>query len=182
MYLYSVNKSKCSDINKIICNNYSMNTYADRLKQAMKARNIDQSALARLVGVKQQSIQYLCRQGKQSVHSVKIAGILKISASWLTDGTGDMELSTESIFIDRYKKLNAHQKKVFDLMMDQINEKTQEKAEKAEKTLDNQVVKARGGGERCNLRKNPKRPWAVIAGSSAEAISVADNLLPSLML
>jgi len=122
MYLYSVNKSKCSDINKIICNNYSMNTYADRLKQAMKARNIDQSALARLVGVKQQSIKYLCRQGKQSVHSVKIADILKISAPWLTDGTGDMELSTESIFIDRYKKLNAHQKKAFELMMDLVDQ------------------------------------------------------------
>ena len=145
MYLYRVNNSTCSDINKIICNNVSMDTYADRLKHAMKVRNIDQSALARLVGVKQQSIQYLCQKGKRSVHSVQIADILKISAPWLTEGSGDMELSTDSIFIDRYKKLNTNQKKVFDLMMDQINENTQKSqektSEKSEKTLDNKPVK-----------------------------------------
>jgi len=123
-----------------------MDTYADRLKRAMKARGIDQSTLARQVGVKQQSIQYLCRKGTQSVHSVKIAEILEISPSWLTDGAGDMDMSNESIFIDRYKRLSHDQKKMFELILDQINAGTQKTPEKVEKTLDNKAVIVPGGG------------------------------------
>lgn len=81
-----------------------MNEYSDRLKYALDRRGMSQSELARKVGVKPQAIQYLCREGRQSVHSVKIAEILEISAAWLTDGIGDMELPThaDQNYIDSY--------------------------------------------------------------------------------
>ncbi len=69
-----------------------MKTYAERLTYAMDVRGTTQSILARAVGVKPQSIQYLCTQGNNSVHTVKIARALQISPDWLEDGTGDMEL------------------------------------------------------------------------------------------
>jgi len=71
-----------------------MNTYAKRLIHAIKLRNTSQSELARAVGVKPQSIQYLCKEGTKSTHSVKIAEILKINPQWLTDGIGLIEINT----------------------------------------------------------------------------------------
>lgn len=116
MYLYAVNKSNCSANNKSFCNNaqrggffvlgeeMAIKEYSDRLKHALMIRGMDQSELARQVGVKPQAIQYLCRQGKRSVHSVKIAEVLKINAQWLTDGIGEMETTPVSIG----ESLNAH--------------------------------------------------------------------------
>lgn len=69
-----------------------MKTYAERLKYAIAIRGTSQSKLARRVGVKPQAIQYLCKGGAKSTHSVQIAEALNISAKWLTDGTGGMEL------------------------------------------------------------------------------------------
>jgi phage repressor protein C with HTH and peptisase S24 domain len=119
MYLYAVNKynkSNCIALNKGFCNNnegrsikYSgdggaMINYAERLKYAMQIRGVDQSELARRIGVKPQAIQYLCKQGKRSVHSVRIANELKINPTWLTDGVGEMETTKASIA----ESLNAH--------------------------------------------------------------------------
>lgn len=91
MYLYDVNKTICNDVYKSFCNNENMRKYSDRLKHALDIRELSQSELARQVGIKPQAIQYLCREGTRSVHSVKIAEILNINAKWLTDGVGNME-------------------------------------------------------------------------------------------
>ncbi|MGZ8164103.1 MAG: XRE family transcriptional regulator [Methylobacter sp.] len=58
---------------------------------------MSQSELARAVGVKPQAIQYLCEQGKRSVHSVRIAEVLKINAKWLTTGIGDIDEITNIV-------------------------------------------------------------------------------------
>ncbi len=93
MYLYNVNKSICNDSYKIICNNMVMKTYAERLKYLIELRGTNQSDLARAIGVSPQSIQYLCKDGKRSVHSAKIAKFLKINVDWLTEGEGEMDLT-----------------------------------------------------------------------------------------
>lgn len=97
MYLYKVNKTICSDYYKNICNNEIMNEYSERLKYALDFRGISQSDLARAVGVKSQAIQYLCDKGKRSVHSVKIAEILRINAKWLTEGIGVMDIEDTEV-------------------------------------------------------------------------------------
>jgi DNA-binding Xre family transcriptional regulator len=76
-----------------------MNTYANRLVHAMKQRGINQTQLAETVGVKPQAIQYLCKKGKQSVHTNAICQALNIRAAWLQDGDGDMDLTT-IVYID----------------------------------------------------------------------------------
>lgn len=91
MYLYKVNKSICSANYKRFCNNMNMKEYSERLQYAIDRRGTSQSELARAIGVKPQAIQYLCSQGKRSVHSVRIAEVLNINAKWLTDGIGEME-------------------------------------------------------------------------------------------
>jgi len=97
MNLYVVNKPICNAYYKKVCDNKKMiNKYSERLNYALEKREMSQSELARRVGVKPQAIQYLCREGTKSVHSVKIAEILNINAKWLTDGVGDME-ALESI-------------------------------------------------------------------------------------
>ena len=103
MYLSIINKSICNDYHKIICDNKAMKNYSDRLKYALMRNGMTQSELARLVGVKPQAIQYLCEKGKRSVHSVKISEILKITPSWLTDGTGDIETTDSEVI--RYPEI-----------------------------------------------------------------------------
>ena len=94
MYLYKVNKSICIEDYKAICNNMYMKEYSERLEHALNIRGFSQSELARAIGVKPQAVQYLCKQGKRSVHSVKIAEILGINAKWLTDGIGEITPSS----------------------------------------------------------------------------------------
>lgn len=68
------------------------NTYAGRLLWAMhRAGKTNQSELARAIGVKPQSIQYLCASdsGAQgSTHTPALARELRVSADWLARGTG----------------------------------------------------------------------------------------------
>lgn len=68
-------------------------TYAGRLNWAMQTKRepISQSDLARAVGVRPQSIQYLAdmnRTAQGSVHTLKIAAVLGVDADWLAHGTG----------------------------------------------------------------------------------------------
>jgi len=74
-----------------------MNSYADRLNHAMNLIPISQVELARNVGIKQQSIQYLC-SGKAagSKHTAKIAQILGVRPQWLATGEGPMQEGEES--------------------------------------------------------------------------------------
>lgn len=68
-----------------------MNTYGKRLKHALSAREINQSELARELGVKPQAVQYLVAKANGSSHTSEIARILRIPARWLTHGHGSME-------------------------------------------------------------------------------------------
>lgn len=97
MNLYFVNKTICNDYYNNICNNYGMEKYSDRLKFALDIRGMSQSDLARKLGTTPQTIQYLCRKGTKSVHSVKIAQILRINPIWLTEGVGPMEIDNKSM-------------------------------------------------------------------------------------
>ncbi len=67
-------------------------TFAGRLLWAMnRAGKTNQSELARAVGVKPQSIQYLCRldSGAQgSTHTPALAQELRVAAHWLASGEG----------------------------------------------------------------------------------------------
>lgn len=75
----------------------TMKEYSDRLTYALNIRGVSQSELARATVVKPQAIQYLCGQGKRSVHSVKIAEVLGINAKWLTDGIGNINSNEPSL-------------------------------------------------------------------------------------
>lgn len=73
-------------------------TYAGRLNWAMhQAGKTNQSELARAVGVKPQSIQYLCRRGagaQGSKHTAALAQALNVSPRWLArnEGLPDAEI------------------------------------------------------------------------------------------
>ena len=67
-----------------------MNTFKDRLIEAMKAADLDQSALAKKVGISPQSIQYLCKSGSSSRHLTEIAIALNVNPEWLATGMGSM--------------------------------------------------------------------------------------------
>ncbi|USE78935.1 helix-turn-helix transcriptional regulator [Cupriavidus gilardii] len=70
-----------------------MQTFSDRLRWAMAQRNppISQAALAARVGMRPQSINYLCnpsRNAKGSRHTYEIASVLGVSPEWLATGVG----------------------------------------------------------------------------------------------
>lgn len=67
-----------------------MNTFKDRLIEAMKSANLDQSGLAKKVGVSPQSIQYLCKSGSSSRRLTDIASALDVDPNWLASGVGTM--------------------------------------------------------------------------------------------
>lgn len=66
-------------------------TLGNRIKQVLDQKQMSQAELARLVGVKQQTIHYLCRSsGQTSRHSVRIAEVLGVNPAWLQSGEGDL--------------------------------------------------------------------------------------------
>lgn len=68
-----------------------MSTLADRIKQARKHAGLTQRELAKLVGVSQPVISQLeSGENLQSVHLVKIASACRVSAHWLSAGSGQM--------------------------------------------------------------------------------------------
>ncbi len=70
-----------------------LRTYGDRLAWALRRAVLDQSELARRVGIKQPSIAHLLTPGaKKSGHTPVIARILGIDAEWLATGHGSPEL------------------------------------------------------------------------------------------
>ena len=75
-----------------------MKTYGERLGWAMRRADMDQSALARRVGIKQPSIAHLLSpQAKKSGFTPMIARILRVDAEWLASGRGSPELSAPLI-------------------------------------------------------------------------------------
>lgn len=73
-------------------------TYGERLAWAMRRADLDQSELARRVGIKQPSIAHLLSPAaKKSGYTPVIARILKIDAEWLATGRGAPELTMPPI-------------------------------------------------------------------------------------
>lgn len=80
------------------------NTLSYRLKYAMRLFSMNQSELARRVGVKPQVIQYLVTGNvKSSKFSYEIADALEINYSWLAAGEGEMVSSSAYQNIETYK-------------------------------------------------------------------------------
>ena len=78
----------------MITNKVTMKTYGERLSWAMRRAELDQSELARRVGIKQPSIAHLLSaEAKKSGHTPVIARVLKVDAEWLATGRGVPELS-----------------------------------------------------------------------------------------
>jgi len=69
----------------------NMKTYSARIKAALAASGKTQTELADHVGVKQQTIQYLCSRGKGSRHNQSIASFLNVNPVWLERGVGQMK-------------------------------------------------------------------------------------------
>lgn len=66
-------------------------TYGERLLWALAARGLNQSDLARMVGVTPQSIQYLCdpaNHARGSRNTPAFADACGVDATWLARGTG----------------------------------------------------------------------------------------------
>ena len=93
-----------------------MNTFAQRLKLAIEyakkhSPGMNQSVLAREIGVKPQAIQYLCREdgkkNKKSAYTADIARILKVNPEWLSTGHGEME-QKNTIFDELLKKQHSN--------------------------------------------------------------------------
>ena len=63
-----------------------------RIRQVLEEKGITQAQLARLVGVKQQTISYICAAdspASASRYATKIAQALGVNPSWLQSGEGD---------------------------------------------------------------------------------------------
>jgi SOS-response transcriptional repressor LexA len=62
-----------------------------RIRQVLSEKNLTQAQLARLVGVKQQTISYICATdspASTSRYATKIAQVLGVNPSWLQSGEG----------------------------------------------------------------------------------------------
>lgn len=71
-----------------------MNTFAERLKQAIAKRGISQAEAARLSGIAQQSFNYIISNNlKSSKLAPQIASSLSINPEWLILGQGKFEES-----------------------------------------------------------------------------------------
>lgn len=72
-----------------------METFGERLMIAMDREGVNQSELAKRIGISQPSVQYLCKTGSGSKHLTKIAKALNVSADWLATGAGEMQVCNE---------------------------------------------------------------------------------------
>ena len=71
-----------------------MKTFTERLSYALEELDVSQSELGRRVGVKRQTIQWLCipdGTDKKSKSAFQIAKALDVSPEWLILGEGVMK-------------------------------------------------------------------------------------------
>lgn len=63
-------------------------TLGSRIRQVLQERGMTQSELARLVGVKQQTVSYICadKGAESSRYATRIAQVLGVNPSWLQHG------------------------------------------------------------------------------------------------
>lgn len=64
-------------------------TYQERLRLAMEYADLTQQELAKRVGVRQQSIQYLLSKGRSSRRNSEIAKACGVDPDWLATGEGE---------------------------------------------------------------------------------------------
>jgi len=74
-----------------LVHNIAMNTFGERLHYARKKRGLSQSALAKIVGIKQASVSELESEGKGSSKVYLLAKALKVNPLWLSEGKGEMD-------------------------------------------------------------------------------------------
>jgi phage repressor protein C with HTH and peptisase S24 domain len=73
----------------LVCSVPAVDTFPERLRSAREAAGLSQSALARAIGVKPQSIQALeSGKARRTTHLLAIARILRVDPSWLESGNG----------------------------------------------------------------------------------------------
>lgn len=118
------NKYTCQQDHKFICIISDMETYSERLTWAINNAGMTQSQLAKLAGIKPQTIQYLCssrNNAQGSIHNASFAEILNVSALWLETGKGNrdpqqnkaleflkmLEIDPESIEMDQVESIKA---------------------------------------------------------------------------
>jgi SOS-response transcriptional repressor LexA len=71
-----------------------METFAERLIESLKKQKVTQSELARLLGIKPQSVQALCSgRAKTTAYLSDISQILNVSPIWLRSGKGPRSLA-----------------------------------------------------------------------------------------
>jgi phage repressor protein C with HTH and peptisase S24 domain len=66
-----------------------MSTFGERLREARKDKKLSQTALAKLVGLKQPTIAEAETEGKGSSRAALLAKVLGVNALWLSEGKGD---------------------------------------------------------------------------------------------
>ncbi len=77
---------------------YDANTLSHRLKYCLKLYRLNQSDLARKIGVKPQIIQYLCTKNiKSSKFTFELAEVLGVDYTWLSTGEGSMHPAETSV-------------------------------------------------------------------------------------
>lgn len=77
-----------------------VDSFARRLKKAREHAELSQAALARLLSLKPQAIQYLENEknaARGSRHTVAIARLCRVDAHWLSTGKGTMLLEKSQI-------------------------------------------------------------------------------------
>lgn len=74
-----------------------------RIRQALMTKGISQAELARRIGVKQQTISYLCAPDSPATttrYATKIAQVLGVNPSWLQTGEGDPDNPVVHIVVE----------------------------------------------------------------------------------
>jgi transcriptional regulator with XRE-family HTH domain len=98
-----------------------MKTLAERLTYALDRRGMSQTALAKAIGVKPQTIQQLTAKGIRTVFGVEIARELNISPDWLTDGVGTMDVKTKSKLQTKIEELNDDDRAIITNLVDKFS-------------------------------------------------------------
>ena len=88
-------------------NSEDQTTLSTRLTFALAEKGVTQTELARKIGIKKQTIQYLCASGtNRSKFSYDIAHALDINVDWLITGTGAMNFchtKDDKLLLDKSK-------------------------------------------------------------------------------
>lgn len=89
--------------------NNQLHNLSSRLNHALEVTGISQAELARMIGVKPQTIHYLCStQAESSKFTFEIANALGISFQWLAVGEGDIRIMNKQPQITTKLKIRTY--------------------------------------------------------------------------